>query len=258
MKRSIRRDYNYIGANSQILRLSIRDMSANRWVLLAGGIAYFLMSFQALVVDKQFVVIFLLLSLVFITESFVRSDDRHKVEPLFCSLPVKRSSMVLARYFSVLAIVIMLSAITYLSVLVAQAVIPAYVFQIGQWENFTLLFFGIYLFSIFISVSFHNHFRFGYKGYPINLVINSIIALVAGTVPWIGLYVIASLYGGSWALAPYTGQAQGSGAFVLGVTAKTISVLGKSFFYSTLSIAMTLFIAGSIKLSINSYKNRDF
>lgn len=258
MKKSKRRNVNYIGSGSQILRLCVRDMSANRWVLWAAGVLYFLMSFLALGIDQQFDVLFVLLFSALMAESFIRSDDRHKMEPLFVSLPVKRSSMVLSRYVSVLAVVIMLSGLTYLSVLAARAVMPAAVFQGGTGVNYRLAFFGIYFFSIFISVSFYNFFKFGYKGYPLGLIINGIIATAAAALPWLVLYATASIYGGSWKLPDYTGKAENLSAFIIRTAAKTIGVLGETFFYIALSTAMVTVVVVSIILSIKSYKTRNF
>lgn len=252
------RDRNYIGVGSQMLRLCLKDMSANKGVFLAVSGMYFVLSFIVLGIDKQFDVIFALFLSVFLVESLMQKDDRHKVEGLFCSLPVKRSAVVFARYLSSLLIVIALTGVTYLSVLVAHAVMPANIFHTGQGIRAWLVFLAVYLFVMFVSVSFHNHFRFGYTGYPMGLVINCVIASAVAAIPWGILYVFASLYSGSWELVQHMGKAGDIGGFILGVSIKTIGVLGERFFFIALTIFLTAFIVISIILSIKSYKKRDF
>lgn len=257
MKKLNHRDHEYMGAGSQILRLCLKDISVNRGMFLLACGTYFCFSSLCFGIQNEFDVFFVIFP-IFMLDGLMRNEDRYNVEGLFCSLPVKRAAVVFARYVTSLLILIVFIVLSYLSILLIRAVLPPSSYKTAQVGNVKLLFVALFIYTMFVSVSVYNYSRFGHMGFLKGRIFNGILTIVACAIPWGVLYVISSLYSGSWELVQYAGPSELYNRFVIGVAAKTIYVFGKSFIFIALSVFMGAFIAVSLMLSIKYYKKRDF
>ncbi|MCP4155740.1 MAG: hypothetical protein GY757_48895, partial [bacterium] len=246
-----------LGRVAQVFRLCLKDFYVNKGVLLLVYGIYFVFSALIFGIENEFDMIFILFPII-IFEGILRKDDKYNVDSLFCSLPVKRSAQVLARFVVAQVIMVAIAVVSYISVIAVRAVVPEIMLQGGPLVGARLIVLSLFVYGLFISVTLHNYFRFGYLGYPRALITNGIVTSIAAAATWGVLYIVVSLHSGVWELVPYSGKAPALPGFFIGTAAKAIHQLGECFFFVFLGVALAVFIAVSIVLSIKGYKNRNF
>jgi hypothetical protein len=150
----------------------------NRSVSIWLGVLFAMMFFMAFVLDRLFVLPNVYFAWV-IAATFLQTDDKHQIESLYCSLPIKRSRIVLTRYVSVF-ISISLPVLLSLSIIALIRLIPMEGIQIEGLPIGLRDILGVYLpVLIFFAVTLPFYFRFGYlKGIlmaSVSLLISSLV-----------------------------------------------------------------------------------
>jgi hypothetical protein len=211
-----------------------------------------------------FVIFFLLerqvieptLFIFIVTLILMYTDEKYKTGSLYCSLPVKRSVIVLARYVSLLFIILAGIGLVVLFTFLLKKVWPIGFppppegWALINWFN--VLFPLALIFSIFFPL----YFKFGYsKG-----VIWGFISVAVLGFLLVGLfYVIVSIKSGSWGFAQYTaGKENLVLAFITGVMGQVVGIFGKQNLLTFLSLLIIPLVYVSIMLSVKFYSKREF
>jgi hypothetical protein len=165
------------------------------------------------------------LFIFFVTLILMYTDEKYKTGSFYCSLPLKRSTIVLARYVSLLLTILAGIGLAVLFIFILKKIWP-----IGfppppeGWTTmnwFSVLFPLAVIFSIFFPL----YFRFGYsKGVILGFISTAVVGfLLVGL-----LYVMVSIKSGSWGLAQYTeGKENPVLAFITGIIGQAMGIFGK-------------------------------
>ena len=130
-----------------MFRLILKDFYLMR--VAVGWIAVYLV-FSLLWSSPPYGIMTVLISVLFIRHSMVL-DDKYRTDSLYCSLPLKRSTIVLSRYLSALVVILAVTAFI---------LILSYLHGKDGMTNktaFLILFYMVLFFSVF----FPFYFRFG-------------------------------------------------------------------------------------------------
>ena len=227
---------------SQVIRLCLKDFTGNKGIFLVVAISYLLWISMVIGIGKKFKLIMVLFPMLMI-DALKRFEDKYKSEVLFCSLPVKRSSLVYAKYLSSLVIIIITAVLSYISVLLLNTLLPMVLQGAGKLVTAPQVFTILSVYVLFVAVSFLIYFRFGYPGYPAGILIDILVTATVAIFIWGFIYVIVSLASGSWKLAQYSGKA--------------IHLPGEYPFFIFTSLLLAAFTYASIYLSVRFYKKRD-
>ena len=243
------------GANP-LVRLCLKDFFFNKGRFLTVAVVYFLWLLMIIATIKKFIFIMVIFP-IFMVEELKRFEDRFKTESLFCSLPLKRSSIVYGKYFSSLFILIMAVIISFMPVLLLKILVPGFLPGPAEMISGERLIALLFAYVLFTAVSFLIYFRFGYLGYPGGIIVDFLTTVITATLIWGILYAIVSLNSGSWGLMQYSGEAGLINGFFIGVAGKTIAIMGKLFFFVFVILTMAVVMYTSINLSVKCYKKRD-
>lgn len=241
---------------SQVLRLCVKDFTCNKGTGLLVVAVYLLWISLIIAIENKFTPIMVIFP-IFMIDALKRFEDRYKIEVLFCSLPVKRSSLVAAKYLSSLLIIIITALVSYLSVLLLDTLWPMVLQGADEMVTAPQVFFILFIYGLFTAVSFLIYSRFGYPGYPLGIIIDVLATLMTAMMTWGLLYLITSLVSGSWGLEQYGGEAGLVEGFFNGVTGKTVALLGEDVFFVLMGFWMVALIFASISLSVKFYRKRD-
>ncbi len=236
-----------------MFRLCIKDLLVNRMMLILGAV-YFLFVFSMLFLMEGMVAEPTVLVLILVA-MILYADEKHKTDTLYCSLPIKRSTIVLSRYISVLFLVAagFGAAALIVGILKANWPVgfpPPAEFTYQNW------FAALFPIIFFCAIVFPLYFKYGYtRG-----IITGVVALLVMGSFLLGLiYLWSSMKSGSWELAPFiSGEGKKVLLFVKGVLVKGVKTIGTDniiIFFSLLSLAM---LVVSIRLSIKFFNQREF
>jgi hypothetical protein len=193
----------------------------------------------------------------FLIEGLLRFEDKSNAKTLICSLPVRRSAVVLGRYLSSLFFILLIFIIFGLTVFLLNAVLPEYISnskEIVIIPSLLAAFWGYYL---FVSVNLFIYFRFGYLGYPRNVLIGFLSTALTGTI-FLGIvYILISLGTGSWSISKFLNGTRGSFTLVNGIINSGIEVLGQPVFILISGLFLAGMVMASISLSIKYFRVRD-
>jgi hypothetical protein len=184
------------------------------------------------------------------------TDEKYKTGPLYCSLPVKRSTIVFARYVTLLFTILFGIGLVVLFTFLMKKNWP-----IGfppPPEGWTLInwFNVLFPLALIFSIFFPLYFRFGYsKGVLWGFISTAVVGFF-----FLGLfYVTVSIKSGSWGLAQYTeGKENPILALITGVIGQAVGIFGKQNLLIFLSLLMIPLVFVSIMLSIKFYSKREF
>jgi len=84
------------GAANLVLRLCLNDFTGNKGISLLVAFFYVLWLAMVIGINKR-LPLMLVIFPIFMLDALKRFEDKYKSENLFCSLPVKRSSLVYAK-----------------------------------------------------------------------------------------------------------------------------------------------------------------
>lgn len=237
-----------------MFRLCLKDFYVNRGLpLVIAGIfsLYFVLFF---LLERQMVEPTLFVFIV--TLILMYTDEKYKTDTLYCSLPVKRSTIVLARYVSLLLTILPGIGLAVLFTFLLKEIWPmGFPPPPEGWTTmnwFSVLFPLALIFSIFFPL----YFRFGYsKGVMLGFISTAVVGFLL-----MGLfYVMVSIKSGSWGLAQYTeGKESPVLAFITGITGQAMGIFGKQNLLIYLSLLMIPLVVVSILLSIKFYSKREF
>ncbi len=237
-----------------MFRLCLKDFYVNRSLppVIAGLFLFYFVIFFLLEQQILEPTLFIFLA----TLVLMYTDEKYKTGPLYCSLPVKRSTVVFARYVTLLfTILVGIGLVVLFTFLMKKSWPIGFPPPPGGWTLtnwFNVLFSLALIFSIFFPL----YFRFGYsKGVIWGFISTAVVGFF-----FLGLfYVMVSIKSGSWGLAQYTeGKENPIVAFITGVIGQAVGIFGKQNLLIFLSLLMISLVFVSIMLSIKFYSKREF
>ena len=237
-----------------MFRLCLKDFYVNRSLppVIAGLFLFYFVIF--FLMEQQILEPTLFIFLA--TLVLMYTDEKYKTGPLYCSLPVKRSTIVFARYVTLLFTILFGIGLVVLFTFLMKKNWPiGFPPPPGGWTLinwFNVLFPLALIFSIFFPL----YFRFGYsKGVMLGFISTAVVGFLL-----MGLfYVMVSIKSGSWGLAQYTeGKESPVLAFITGITGQAMGIFGKQNLLIYLSLLMIPLVVVSILLSIKFYSKREF
>ena len=236
-----------------MLRLCLKDFYVNRAVPLV-IVILFLFSFTIFFLLEQQVIHPTVLIFI-ITLILMYTDEKYKTTSFYCSLPVKRSTIVISRYFSLFLIISIGIFLALFCTFLLKKIWPIGFPPPPVWTHmdwFTILFPLMLIFSII----FPFYFRFGYsKG----VILGLISSVVVGCLFIALFFLIVSIKSGSWGLAQYaTGKEKSILAFIGSILMRVTSIFGKHNLVVFLSVFIIPIVIISIFLSIKLFKKREF
>lgn len=117
--------------------------------------------------------VYMMLGYIIITAAcsfFLFSDKKRNMEMLFCSLPVTRSDIVLARYLTSVVIIVVGFSFMYLNGYIASLINTNTVMDFSQTSNPKALFIVLFSFSIYLSIFLPSVFMFRVFGMTMTLI----------------------------------------------------------------------------------------
>ncbi len=85
-------------------------------------------------------------------------DDQYKTGPFFLSLPLKRSTIVLARYLLVAVVIAFMPVLSYTLNVLLNSLFPLHFDQVYPFSKFIRAQFSV---AFFVSLAYPVHFRYG-------------------------------------------------------------------------------------------------
>ena len=244
------------GAASLVLRLCLKDFTSSKGISLLVAFFYVLWLAMVVGIGKRLPLVLVFFPILMI-DALKRFENKYKTENLFCSLPVKRSSLVYAKYLTSLIMLIITAILSYISVLLLNTLLPMVLRGTGKLVPTQQVFSILIIYVLFAAVSFLIYFRFGYLGYPGGIIVDFLVTIIAVTLTWGILYAALSMLSGSWGLAQYKGKAGLVDGFLNGVSGKAASLVGEPVFFVFVSLLLVAIIYTAINLSVKFYQRRD-
>jgi hypothetical protein len=116
----------------------------------------------------------------FLLASALAMDDRYNLEPLYCSLPLKRSTIVIARYVFSFLIVSTGLLLSWL----ASHVVP------GQPISLRAIFFTFSAAAFFLAIFFPLNYRFGFRLENEPFKILGVLLTIAGVIFGLAMLIL--------------------------------------------------------------------
>ena len=207
-----------------MLRLVLKDILIS--IIGNWGVIFFW--FILIFMRIHFIAITAIISLSLISNS-VGFDEKSRIDTLYSSLPIKRSTYVLSKYSSTFSIWAAVVLLTFL----AQLILDTYVFQ-GFPRVITIrdIFYLLFPLTILISMYFPVYFKVGGAAETIIPAVAIVFSLAIG-IGILGILAIAS------------------------TESDNFTLLNIKHIYLYLTMIMILFLVTSIGLSIKFFTKRD-
>jgi ABC-2 type transport system permease protein len=228
---------------------------ANRTVLAWTSLPLSLLAGMIFLVEHTVVIPLVALGILYIF-SFSKTEEKNRTDVLYCSLPVRKSTIVYSRYLA--------ASFTFVGVITVCFL----VFSIIESFNFpghTLIFppisvqqfFSAAIFvALFISVFFPFYFKYGYmKGQMLGAAAITLVSAV-----FVGiLYIIVSLSGKTTILDAVMTKTElpRITLFFMGVLAQAEALMGELNFLVLKGIVTVILVFVSVRVSVKFYKNKD-
>ncbi len=237
-----------------MFRLCLKDFYVNRSLPLVLAVIfsfYFVLFFlmEQLIIEPTLFIFIVTLILMY-------TDEKYKTDTLYCSLPLKRSTIVLARYVSLLLTILVGIGLVFIFTFLMKKSWPMGFPPPPEGWTATNWFSVFFPLALIFSIFFPLYFRFGYsKGVILGFISTAVVGfLLVGL-----LYVMVSIKSGSWGLAQYTeGKENPILAFITGIIGQAMGILGKQNLLIFLSLLMIPLVFVSIMLSIKFYNKREY
>lgn len=227
---------------------------ANRTVLAWTSLPVFLLAgllFLTHIVVFQLVT----LSLLYIS-SVSKTEEKSRIDTIYRSLPVKKSTIVYSRYLAALFTFVGVVAVCFLVFSIIESLdIPGrrVIFPPISAQQ---LFFATIFIALFVAGFFPFLFKYGYgKGL---LVGATAITLVSAAFTGV-LYVVVSLSGKTALLDAFMAKTEVSWIyrFLIGVFAQAEILMGKLNLQVLIGFVTVILVFVSVRVSVNFYKNKD-
>ncbi|MCP5105026.1 MAG: ABC-2 transporter permease [bacterium] len=188
----------------------------------------------------------------------MQTEEKSRTETLYCSLPLKRSSIVYSRYLSVLAVFTVILLFTLLVCFSLDGLdIPG-----RDVSSPVITFTGIFNVIIPLTVITAAIFPFYYRyGYGKALAYGSLTSVLLGAGFTGILYAVIAAGGKTVMVNSIVEGKTGIYAlivFVSGIFAQAIDLMGKQNFQVFTGIFAMILLWVSVMVSVRFYKNREF
>jgi hypothetical protein len=238
-----------------MLKLCAKDFVVSRWwwlLVLAANVVNFRFPSQALWLSMVYGIGLVLVS-AFVT---LFLDDRYKTEVFYASLPLKRSTIVLARYVLVGFLAIVSAACTFIyGYFLNSLVTPRFI-----WIDLQSLFSfegiaGYLFFTAFLAALF---FPFYFKlGLAFGAIISAVVCLALGSLFFVLDYLAADEFHLTRPLLT-SKFLKDPGRGILRAIGGIRASLGVPLFIGGVLVLMAGMLLVSIRLSVRFYKKREF
>lgn len=195
-------------------------------------------------------------TLIYIS-SVSKTEEKSRTDVLYCSLPVKKSTIVYSRYLAAFFIFVGVVAVCFPVFSIIESLdLPGrtVVFPvISAQQLFTVTIFVV----LFVSVFFPFFFKYGHmKG---QLLGAAAITLVSTAFTGV-LYVVVSLSGKTAILDAVMSKTElpWISRFFMGVFAQAEALMGKQNFQALIGIMTAVLVFVSVRGSVKIYNNKDF
>jgi hypothetical protein len=229
---------------------------ANRTVLAWTSLPVFLFVGMIFLVEHTVVFPLVLLGFLYIS-SVSKTEEKSRTDVLYCSLPVKKSTIVYSRYLAALFTFVGVVAVCFLVFSIIESLdFPGrtVIFPpISAQQLFTVTIFV----ALFVSGFFPLYFKYGYmKG---QLLGAAAIALVSTAFMGV-LYVAVSLSGETAILDAVMSKTElpWMFRFFMGVFAQAEILMGNLNLQAFIGIMTAVLVFVSVRGSVKIYNNKDF
>ena len=228
---------------------------ANRTVLAWTSLPMFLLAGFIFLVEHTVVIPLVILGLLYIF-SFSKTEEKNRTDVLYCSLPVKKSTIVYSRYLAALFTFVGVVAVCFLVFSIIENLgLPGrtVIFPpISAQQFFTVTIF----IALFVSGFFPFYFKYGYmKG---QLLGATAITLVCAAFMGV-LYIVVSISGKTaiFDAVMSTTALPWIFRFLIGVFAQAAILMGKLNLQVLIGIMTAVLLFVSLRVSVKFYKNKD-
>ena len=238
-----------------MLKLSLQKLFTFKILISIILAAFIILSSITFILTSR-LELFWLLFCISIIESLNYFENKYKINQLYCSLPIKRESIVLANFLSGYIILIILIGLSFLVAVFMKLIFPIDLFvnnDMAILENFMYF---ILLYSIYISVTFTIYFKYGYITYPSGILLNVSVSLLISMLFLSILYIFNSINSGIWAMEQFQNSRGLIIGFIIGVLKRSEMILGKQNLYIIFCVFIIFILVVSIKLSIVFFKKK--
>lgn len=185
----------------------------------------------------------------------MKGEDNYNTDNLYCSLPLRRSDIMISRFL--LSVTIVLAAIIMgIIVLGISSVFSISGIYPGKLRLTQNIFIMLYPLILLFSFYFPLYFRYGYRpGLQMGCYTASLLAIIV----WLGLlFVIASIASGSWQIGYPEGKNFSIIITITLIIKKGVHVLGSHLFHLFIGMSTVILVLTSFILSLKSYSLREF
>jgi len=228
---------------------------ANRTVLAWTFFPVSLVAGMMFLVDHMVVFPLVILGLLYIS-SVSKTEEKSRVDILYCSLPVKRSTIVYSRYLAALFTFVAVIAVCFLVFsIIENLALPGRMVifpPISARQFFTVT----TLTALFVSGFFPYYFKYNYmKGQLLGV---TAITLVCAAFTGV-LYIVVSLIGKTAILEAVMAKTEipWIPRFFIGVIAQAEILMGSLNFLVLIGIATVILAFVSVRVSVKFYNNKD-
>ena len=238
-----------------MLRLVKNYFIANRTVLAWTSLPLFLLA--GLIFLSDHTVIFPLgaLGILYIL-SFSKTEEKNRSNILYCSLPIKKSTIVYSSYLAVLFILWGVITVCFLVFSIIESLdLPGRTVTFSPISIQQLFTVTIFI-ALFASGFFPFYFKYGYmKGQFLGAA-----ALILVSIAFLGfLYIVVSLSGKTTILDAVMAKTElpWLSLFSIGVFAQAENIMGKLSLQALIGIVTVILVFVSIRVSVKFYMKRD-
>lgn len=228
-------------------RLIKKDFLTNKSILW--GNIFWIMALLVLFKSVAAAAVALPMSFLFQT---ITVDEKFKVERLYFSLPVKRSSIVFSKYTEIFLFAVIGTVLTIIIAFMMEWFLPDTIFTLEQIFSLEDLY--AIVFSVILLVSLFTPFllAFGFmRGF--SLGIGAILAF--SSLLLAASYIVVLQKG-----QPMDISRQGIqrvGVFLNHIITQIKAIIGREMLFTSLFILMMILLSGSILISIKIYKKKE-
>jgi len=228
---------------------------ANRTVLAWTSLPMAVLAGTMFLIEHHVVLPLVIFALLYIS-SVSKTEEKNRTDTLYCSLPVKRSTIVYSRYLAALFTFVGVAAACFLVFSIIESLdLPSRMVTFPP-INAHQLFTVTILVTLFVAGVFPFFFKYGYtKGLLLGAV-----AITLVSAAFIGiLYAVVSGSGKTELLDAFMANTKLSWIprFSIGVFVQADALMGKLNFQVLIAIVTIILVFVSVRVSIKFYNNRD-
>jgi hypothetical protein len=240
----------------KILTLLKVNYTANKSVLWWLSILLFMVLVIIFILNKNVVLVNIYTMFVLVS-TFIQTDNKFKTNILFCSLPVKRSTLVFTRYLSTLMALVLLLFLSFLTGLFVKIIEPTRFVTSYSFVTLGDMYWIAIPTAFIISIWFPYYFKYGYTKGSL-WAFASLLLIIAVVIGCFYLFLI--IKGEALVLTHFVVQMKLPHvlAVILAIIFQTIKSIGIKQSMVFLGVFTVILLVLSIRLSIKEYKKRNF